>query len=127
MLIAYLIFDLDKLEDQEKRIVTVPIILGTVSLVFGYDMTGSGFMARGHCVNQGTPGCVWIALGIICWAFAILFYFAGEGIRSIPEKVFPSPRVHSMNDSIFSKTDSSCFSGNQHRAYLFLYRWLLYL
>ncbi len=76
LFIAYLIFDLDKLEDMEKRIVAVPIVLGTVALVFGYDMTGSGFVAKYHYVDKGTPGCVWIALGIICWVFAIWFYIA---------------------------------------------------
>ena len=76
LFIGYLIVDLDKLDEQEKRVVVVPILLGTVALVFGYDMTGSGFYARYHHVDKGTPGCVWILLGIICWVFAIWFYIA---------------------------------------------------
>ena len=76
LFIAFLIFDLNKLEEIERRIVAVPIILGTVSLVFGYDMTGSGFYARYHYIDKGTPGCVWVAFGIICWVFAIWFYLA---------------------------------------------------
>ena len=75
LFIAYHIFDLNKLDEEEQRIVVIPVILGTASLIFADDMTGSGFYGRCHYVDKGTPGCVWIALGIICWAFAVWFYF----------------------------------------------------
>ena len=79
LFVAFLIFDLNKLDEAEQRIVGLPIVLGTASLVFAYDMTGSGFYAKYHYVDTGTPGCVWIALGVICWVFAIWFYCAEVG------------------------------------------------
>ena len=59
------------------RIVVVQLILwGGLSIVLGPMMTGSGFLMRGHYISSGTPGCVWIAFGVVCWliAFSILTF-----------------------------------------------------
>lgn len=51
-------------------------ILGTVALVCGSHMTGSGFKVgspvRHVTVDQETPGCVWKMWGWFCWIVVIL-------------------------------------------------------
>ena len=53
------------------RITSILVWLGSVSVFLGPLASEGGFWARFHYVNQGTPGCVWYALGIICWGIAV--------------------------------------------------------
>lgn len=54
-----------------ERPVAVLTFLGAVAIFLGPLATAGGYWSRFHYVNTGTPGCVWIALGIICWLAAI--------------------------------------------------------
>jgi hypothetical protein len=51
--------------------INILVFLGAVSVFLGPLATEGGFWARFHYVNVGTPGCVWYALGIICWGIAV--------------------------------------------------------
>jgi hypothetical protein len=50
------------------------VIVGSVAIIVGPEVTGSGFFARGRLVTAGTPGCVSIGFGLFCWAIALGVY-----------------------------------------------------
>ena len=54
------------------------VLLGAISIFLGPLASEGGFWARFHYVNQGTPGCVWYALGIICWGIAIALIISAK-------------------------------------------------
>ena len=76
LFVTFLIFDFDKLKKTELAIVGIPIIFGTLCLVFSFDMTMEWSRPGWPWERKSTPGCVWIAFGILCWVFAICYYLA---------------------------------------------------
>ena len=60
------------------RIISTLLWLGSVSIFLGPLASEGGFWARFHYVDRGTPGCVWYALGIICWVIATIMIISAK-------------------------------------------------
>lgn len=60
------------------RAVSILILLGLFSIGLGPMATESGFWARAHFVNVGTPGCIWYTVGLICLVVATLLVISGR-------------------------------------------------